>query len=128
REENLHLRTLPAWKGFADRVARVRRELPAFLDGLRREGLTVAGYGAPAKGNTLLCACEIGPDRLAFTVDRSPAKQGLLTPGTRIPVRPPEALLEERPDVCLILAWNFADEIVQQQAAYREAGGRFAVP
>jgi novobiocin biosynthesis protein NovU/D-mycarose 3-C-methyltransferase len=128
REENLHLRKMPAWRLFADKVARVRRELPAFLDRLRLEGRTIAGYGAPAKGNTLLCACGIGPDRLAFTVDRSPAKQGLLTPGMHIPVRPPEALLAARPDVCLILAWNFADEIIVQQAAYREAGGTFALP
>jgi novobiocin biosynthesis protein NovU/D-mycarose 3-C-methyltransferase len=128
REENLSLRTLPAWHVFADQVATVRRELPAFLDWLRDEGWSIAGYGAPAKGNTLLCACGIGPDRLAFTVDRNEAKQGLLTPGMQIPVRAPEALLEERPDVCLILAWNFAEEIIRQQASFREGGGLFALP
>ncbi len=127
-EERLHLGKVPAWRLFADRVQRVREELPAFLDRLSDSGRSVAGYGAPAKGNTLLCACGIGPDRLPFTVDRSPAKQGLLTPGSHIPVRPPEALLEDRPDVCLILAWNFADEIQQQQQAYRDAGGTFALP
>jgi len=128
QEEELHLRKMPAWRAFADRVTRVRQEVPAFLDRLRAEGRTVAGYGAPAKGNTLLCACGVGPDRLPFTVDRSPAKQGLLTPGSRIPIRPPEALLAERPDVCLLLAWNFADEIMQQQQAYTDAGGTFALP
>lgn len=128
REDRLRLRSPEAWGAFAGKVERVRQELPAFLDGLRRGGRSVAGYGAPAKGNTLLSACGIGPDRLAFTVDRSPAKQGLLTPGMRIPVRAPEALLLERPDVCLILAWNFADEIVRQQAAYRARGGTFALP
>lgn len=127
-EENLHLRKLPAWRLFADRVQRLRQELPVFLDQLHHQGRSVAGYGAPAKGNTLLCACGIGPDRLAFTVDRSPMKQGLLTPGSHIPVYAPEALLEEQPDVCLILAWNFADEILQQQSAYRERGGNFALP
>jgi hypothetical protein len=116
------------WAGFAERVRRQRSRLLAELDAVRAVGQRVAGYGAPAKGNTLLAYCGIGPDRLPYTVDRSPHKQGLLTPGHRIPVHPPSRLAEDRPDVVLILAWNFAEEIVRQQADHSARGGRFLVP
>ena len=88
----------------------------------------MAAYGAPAKGTVLLNACGIGTDVLEFTVDRSPHKQGLLTPGARLPVREPEALLREMPDYTVILPWNIAGEIVGQQRAYLKKGGAFIVP
>jgi C-methyltransferase C-terminal domain len=88
----------------------------------------LAGYGAPAKGNTLLSFLQFGPEHLPYIVDRSPLKQGRFTPGTHIPVVAPERLLTDQPDYVLLLAWNFADEIVAQQAEYRKRGGKFMVP
>jgi novobiocin biosynthesis protein NovU/D-mycarose 3-C-methyltransferase len=127
-EQDQQLAAPATWRRFAERVVRLRAELPAFLDRLIAGGLRLAGYGAPAKGNTLLCYCGIGPDRLPYVVDKSPFKQGHLTPGQHIPVHDPRKLLENRPDAVLILAWNFAEEVVAQQAEYRRTGGRFLVP
>jgi len=98
------------------------------LESLKRSGKRIAAYGAPAKGNTLLNYCGIGRDLLEFTVDRSPHKQGLLLPGSRLPVWAPDALVDERPDYVLVLAWNMIDEILSQQTAYLKSGGRFIVP
>jgi C-methyltransferase C-terminal domain len=106
----------------------VKEELLRFIDGIRSRGESLAGYGAAAKANTLLAYCGIGPDRLPWIVDGSPLKQGLLTPGHHIPIYGPEMLIERQPDVTLILAWNFADEVFEQQADYRRQGGRLAVP
>ena len=117
-----------AYRGFADQVVETKAALLEFLLRARREGKTVVGYGAPAKGNTLLNYCGVGPELLPFTVDRSPHKQGLLLPGTRIPIRAPEAILEARPDYVLILPWNLREEIAAQMSAIREWGGRFVVP
>ena len=100
----------------------------AFCVEARRAGKTIVGYGAPAKGNTLLNYCGIGPEFISFTVDRSPHKQGRLLPGVRIPIRAPEAIFEATPDYVLILPWNLEDEIVSQMAGIREWGGRFVVP
>ena len=100
----------------------------AFFVEAARAGKRVVGYGAPAKGNTLLNYCGIGPELMAFTVDRSPHKQGRFLPGTRIPVRAPVDLLAARPDFVFILPWNLRDEIVRQMEAIREWGGRFVVP
>jgi hypothetical protein len=105
----------------------VKCGLLEFLIHARREGKTVAGYGAPAKGNTLLNYCGVGPELLPFTVDRSPHKQGQYLPGTRIPIRAPEAIDEVRPDYVLILPWNLKDEITGQMSAVRTWGGRFVV-
>ena len=113
---------------FARRVESVRDELVALLRRLRAEGARIAAYGAAAKGSTLLNYAGLGPELIDFVVDRNVHKQGRLMPGVHIPIRPPEALLEERPDYVLLLAWNFADEILAQQEAYRAAGGRFVVP
>jgi SAM-dependent methyltransferase len=113
---------------FGHEVARLRRDIPALLRSLKAAGHRLAAYGAPAKGNTLLNACAIGRDLIEFTVDRSPHKQGLLTPGARVPVLEPEALLREMPDYTVILPWNFAAEIVGQQRAYLKKGGAFIVP
>jgi hypothetical protein len=117
-----------AYRGFARRVKALRAELVALLDRLQAEGASLAAYGAAAKGTTLLNYCGIGAERIRFVADRSPHKQGRLVPGVRIPIAPPERLLEERPDYCLLLAWNLADEILEQQAEYRRAGGRFILP
>jgi len=113
---------------FADRVEEVRRDLIAMLAELKRQGLKIAGYGAPAKGNTLLNYFGVGPNHLDFLVDRNPLKQGLFSPGMKIEVRSPEAIETERPDILMVLAWNFLDEIREQQAAFTSRGGRFLVP
>lgn len=113
---------------FAARAQKIKKDLHQTLATFAREGTRVAGYGAPAKGNTLLGFLEIGPELLPYIVDRSPLKQGLYTPGTHIPVVAPERLLADRPDYVLLLAWNFVDEILEQQAEYVKAGGRFMVP
>ncbi|MGE0126700.1 MAG: class I SAM-dependent methyltransferase [Blastocatellales bacterium] len=109
-------------------VAGNRRDILQLLEGLKREGKTVAGYGAPAKGNTLLNYCGVTTDLIEYTVDKSPLKVGLYTPGMRIPVLPASTLIERQPDYVLILAWNFAEEIMRQQLEYRERGGRFIIP
>ena len=88
----------------------------------------MAAYGAAAKGNTLLNFCNLTSDDIEFVADRSPHKHGRFTPGSHIPIVPAEELAERAPDVTLLLAWNFADEILEQQSAYREAGGRFLIP
>ena len=93
----------------------------------KRAGKSIVGYGAPAKGNTLLNYCGVRGDFLDYTVDASPHKQGLFLPGTRIPIRAPAAILETRPDYVLILPWNLRDEIAGQMAAIRDWGGRFVV-
>jgi hypothetical protein len=117
-------------RGFGARVAEVKRGLLAFLHEQRDRGLSVAGYGAPAKGNTLLNACGVGPDLLPYTVDRSPHKQGRWLPGSRIPVLRPEAIRERRPRFVLVLPWNLREEIMEQLAYVRAWGGRFvtAIP
>ncbi len=117
-----------AYRRFAARVVETKCALLDFLVGARRAGQRVVGYGAPAKGNTLLNYCGVGAELLEFTVDRSPHKQGLLLPGTRIPVREPAAITEARPDFVLILPWNLRDEIAVQMAAIRDWGGRFVTP
>ncbi len=117
-----------AYRAFADQVVAVKAGLLRFLLDARAAGKRVAGYGAPAKGNTLLNYCGVGPELIGFTVDRSPHKQGTLLPGSRIPVRAPDALLAARPDYVLILPWNLKDEIMGQMAAVRGWGGRFVVP
>jgi SAM-dependent methyltransferase len=115
-------------RGFAALVRAQRDALRSLLGDLRAAGKTIAGYGAPAKGNTLLNYCGIGTDLLPFTVDRNPMKVGTLTPGTHIPVLPTETVLTRQPDFLLLLAWNFAAEIGQQQEEYRRRGGRFILP
>jgi hypothetical protein len=104
--------------------------LVAFLERLAAEGRLVAGYGAPAKGNTLLNYCRIDTRLLRYTVDKNPRKVGLFTPGAHLPVLDVSALsaIETTPDHVLILAWNLAEEIMQEQRAYRDRGGRFIIP
>jgi predicted TPR repeat methyltransferase len=128
RERAARLDRFDTYAAFARRVARARDELRSLLADLRAGGARIAGYGAPAKGNTLLGYLGLGPEVICYIADRSPLKQGRLTPGTHIPVVPPERLLEDRPDYVLLLAWNFEEEVLAQQAAYRAAGGRFIIP
>ena len=126
RERKAGLGELETYLAYADRVAQDKLEIVSFFVDLRRQGLTVAGYGAPAKGNTMLNSCGLGRDFVQYTVDRNPHKQGLLLPGTHIPIRPVEALAETRPDVVVILPWNLREEIVAQLSYISEWGGRFA--
>ena len=116
------------YRAFARQVVDAKASLLGFLLGARQAGKRVVGYGAPAKGNTLLNYCGVGPELIAFTVDRNPHKQGMLLPGSRIPVLPPEALIEARPDYVMILPWNIAEEVMSGMGIIREWGGQFVVP
>ncbi|WOK36504.1 class I SAM-dependent methyltransferase [Sphingomonas sp. C3-2] len=113
---------------FTDRVGTVREDLLAMLGDLKAKGLKIAGYGAPAKGNTLLNYFKIGPEHLDFLADRNPLKQDLYSPGMKIPVRSTDAISAEKPDILLVLAWNFFDEIKEQQSDFLARGGKFLVP
>ena len=127
-EEAAGLHTVAGHAGFAEAVARIRDDLVAFLIEARRTGRTVVGYGAPGKGNTLLNYCGIRPDLLGYTVDRNPYKHGRFTPGTRVPVLPPERIAADRPDYVLVLPWNLRTELTDQLAYVREWGGALVFP
>ncbi len=127
-EKKLGLGNFETYKGFADKVERLNENLVSMLKDLKKQGRKLAAYGAPAKGNTLLCFCGIDTRLIDFTVDKSEYKQGLYTPGTHIPILAPEALYSSKPDVVLILAWNFAPEIIKQQEKFLESGGKFIIP
>jgi SAM-dependent methyltransferase len=129
-EESAGIGSLETYRDFARRVIDTKIDLLAFLIEAKRQHRRVVGYGAPAKGNTLLNYCGVGPELLEFTVDRSPYKQGTFLPGVRIPVLHPDAILEAKPDYVLILPWNLRDEIVTQLAAIHAWGGKFvtAIP
>jgi SAM-dependent methyltransferase len=118
---------LATYLAYGRRVEADKRQIVRFLIDLKDRGLRIAGYGAPAKGNTLLNYCGIGRELIEFTCDLNPHKQGCYLPGSHIPIRAPEAISAERPDVVLILPWNLKDEIVEQLAFIRDWGGRFAV-
>ena len=113
-------------QGLQARAERIKDELLLFLIDCKRRGLRVAGYGAAAKGNTLLNFAGVRPDLLPYVADASPHKQGRFLPGSRIPVCSPQRLLDERPDVVLILPWNLRAEVRAQLQAVRGWGGRFA--
>jgi 2-polyprenyl-3-methyl-5-hydroxy-6-metoxy-1,4-benzoquinol methylase len=128
RELARGLEHLDTYGHFEEQVKETKRQLLAFLIEAKRDGKRIAGYGAPGKGNTLLNYCGIRTDFLEYTVDRSPHKQGRFTPGTRIPILPPEQIAATKPDYLLILPWNLKDEVMQQQSQIRSWGGRFVVP
>lgn len=119
---------LETYQGFVKQVEETKRSLLEFLIQAKREGKSVVGYGAAAKGNTLLNYCGVRTDFLDYTVDLNPQKQGRFLPGTRIPIYAREKIRETQPDYVLILPWNLKDEIASQMAHIREWGGRFVVP
>jgi SAM-dependent methyltransferase len=127
-EDRLGLGAPAYYLDFAARVVTLCDDLRSRLAELKGEGRTIAAYGAAAKGTVLLNALGVGTETIDFVADRSPHKQGRLMPGVHIPIVRADELLETRPDVCLLLAWNFADEILAQQGEYRERGGRFLIP
>jgi SAM-dependent methyltransferase len=127
-EASTGMREFDHYRDFAARVSDIQKSLVGLLEQLRDDGRRIAAYGAAAKGSTLVNSSGIGTDLVEFVVDRNVHKQGLLMPGVHIPIRGPEALLEEQPDYLLLLAWNFKDEIVTQQDEYAQRGGRFIVP
>jgi C-methyltransferase C-terminal domain/Putative zinc binding domain/Methyltransferase domain len=127
-EEAAGLHTVAGHEGFAREVLKIKTDLLEFLLQAAAQGKTVAGYGAPGKGNTLLNHCGIRSDLLAYTVDRSPWKQGKFLPGTHIPIHAPERIAQTRPDYVLVLPWNLKDEISQQLEYVRDWGGRLVFP
>jgi hypothetical protein len=127
-EEAAGLHTVAGHEGFAREVLQIKSDLLEFLLGAVQEGKSVAGYGAPGKGNTLLNHCGVRSDLLAYTVDRSPVKQGMFLPGTHIPIYAPERLAQTRPDYILVLPWNLRQEITQQLDYVREWGGQLVFP
>ena len=127
-EEAAGLHTVSGHEGFAPAVLKIKSDLLDFLLGAAREGKSVAGYGAPGKGNTLLNHCGIRTDLLSYTVDRSPVKQGKFLPGTHIPIYAPERLAETRPDYILVLPWNLREEISQQLSYVGSWGGKLVFP
>jgi SAM-dependent methyltransferase len=127
-EESAGLHSVAGHEGFAKEVLQIKSDLLGFLLSAVRDGRSVAGYGAPGKGNTLLNHCGIRSDLLSYTVDRSPVKQGKFLPGTHIPIFPPERLAETRPDYVLVLPWNLRDEISRQLDYVRSWDGRLVFP
>jgi len=128
REAAWGITNLTPYRAFGKKVEATKRNILQFLIEARETGKSIAGYGAPGKGNTLLNYCGIRTDLLDYTVDRNPYKQGKYTPGTRIPIFPPEHIRETKPDFLFILPWNLKDEVIAQNAFIREWGGRFVVP
>jgi hypothetical protein len=128
RENTAGFTRLEHYSSFATKVEETKRQILEFLIKAKRAGKSIAGYGAPGKGNTLLNYCGIRTDFIDYTVDRNPYKQGKFLPGTHIPIYPPEKIRETKPDYVFILPWNFKDEIISQLAYIREWGGQFVVP
>jgi 2-polyprenyl-3-methyl-5-hydroxy-6-metoxy-1,4-benzoquinol methylase len=128
QEEKAGLSAIEGYENFALQVKQTKWALVDFLLRSNREGKSVAGYGAPGKSATLLHYCGIGKDMIAYTVDRSPYKQGRFLPGTHIPIYHPDKIRKTKPDYVLILPWNLKDEIMGQLQFIREWGGRFVVP
>lgn len=127
-EKQMKLAEPATWAEFARRVNHIRTELPALLRKFKAQGKRIIGYGASAKGNTLLNTCGLTTKELDYIIDNTPFKQGKIAPGSFIPVRPPENLLHDQPDYALLLAWNFAPEIIKRETEYQKRGGRFIVP
>jgi hypothetical protein len=127
RERAAGYADLDIYRRYAEKVKATKREVLRFFIDAKEAGASIAGYGAPAKGNTLLNYCGIGPDLIDYTVDLSPHKQGKFLPGTHIPILPPGEISRTRPDYLFILPWNLRDEIIGQMAHIREWGGRFVV-
>ncbi|NHN86553.1 methyltransferase domain-containing protein [Acetobacter musti] len=127
QEYSAGLYNIETYKSFSERVIKIKEDFVEFLINERRLNKKIIAYGAPAKGNTLLNFCGIGPEFISFTTDINPHKQGMLLPGSRIPVMSPEVIRHEKPDVVIILPWNLKDEIMSQLSYIRSWGGRFAL-
>jgi hypothetical protein len=127
-EKAAGIHSLPVLQEFARAVAKNREDLGWMLSQLRREGKRVVAVSAPAKGMTLLNYCRLGTETLEYVTEKSKLKIGRMTPGMHIPVMPDSRLLEDKPDYALLLAWNFAKEIMENLKAFRMAGGKFIVP
>lgn len=128
REEKAGFGRLDHYLSFGPQVEATKRKLLSFLIAAKQEGKRVVGYGAPAKGNTLLNYCGVRTDLIDYTVDRSPHKQGHFLPGVHVPIHSPEKVRETRPDYLLILPWNLREEVMEQMAFIRDWGGKFVVP
>lgn len=128
QEEAAGLMRLETYAAFGEKVRETKRALLDFMIGAKREGRSIAAYGAAAKGNTLLNYCGIGTDFIDYVVDRNPVKQGRLLPGSRIPVLAPESVAKTKPDYLLILPWNIKDEVIDQMQLIREWNGKFVIP
>lgn len=128
KEKNWGVFNLQLYKNFNQKVTHTKRKILNLLIQLKNEGKTICGYAAAGKTNTLLNFCGIGTDMIDFTVDRNPAKQGNYLPGSRIPIYPPEALLEKKPDYLFVGAWNLKNEIMQQTSYIKEWGGKWIIP
>jgi C-methyltransferase C-terminal domain/Putative zinc binding domain/Methyltransferase domain len=127
-EKQMKLADPATWMAFTQRVNRIRAELPVLLRKLKAEGKRIIGYGASAKGNTLLNTCGLSTKELDYIIDNTPFKQNKVAPGSWIPIRAPENLLKDQPDYALLLAWNFAPEIIRRETEYQKCGGRFIMP
>lgn len=127
-ERQVGLDQLDYYLEFGNKVSEVKEQVKTLIENLKRDGMHIAVYGASAKGATLLNYFNIGHQWLDFVVDRSMVKQGYYTPGTHLPILNPQVLVEKKPDYVLLLTWNFADEILEQQATYRIQGGKFIIP
>lgn len=127
-EEQRKLTELETYKQFAKRVEDLKTDFVKILQGFKKQGKRVAGYGAAAKGNVLLNYFKVGPETIDFIADKNPLKQNLYTPGMHIPVYAPSKIAEEEPDYLVVLVWNIAKEIMEEQRAYKENGGKFVVP
>ena len=127
-EQERRLDSIETYLAFAAKVTSIKERLIELLKRLKSEGKRIIGYGAAAKGNMLLNYCKIGTDIIDYIVDSIPYKQGRYTPGMHIPVVPEERIMQDKPDYALILAWNFAEEIMVKQQKYEELGGRFIIP
>jgi len=127
-EEKMGLGSFETYEEFGERVVEIKKQLLSLLEELRSDGKRIAGYGAPAKGNVLMNYIGIGSQFLDYIVDKNQLKQNLFTPGMHLPVYSTEKIMEDKPDYLLILAWNFADEIMKQQSAFKKTGGKFIIP